>query len=267
VERATYPTGVAVITGAAGGIGAATARHMAAEGWPLLLCDSNEPRLHALAADLQSEDRTVDLLPGDISEPIFPHRLAAALDGRAVGAFVHLVGITPMMGDARRILHVNLDTTLALLDLVRPRMAENGAVILMSTTAAHSPTITLEEDAIIDSITSATGSSPLVPLQPSPQRAYMYSKRAMLSLARRQADAFGKNKARILSISPGFIETETFCREREQATFVYDMIAKAPLPRFGQSDDVAGVTAFLCSNHASYMTGCDIKIDGGLAAG
>ncbi len=64
--------GVAIVTGAAGGMGAPTAARLAAQGWPLLLCDLDAARLEQVAAPLRSDGASVEILACDIADPSCP---------------------------------------------------------------------------------------------------------------------------------------------------------------------------------------------------
>ena len=72
------PSGVAVVTGAAGGMGSAMARQLAEAGWPqLLLCDIDAAKIETVAAPLREAAAEVEILAGDVSDPRFPSRLVA----------------------------------------------------------------------------------------------------------------------------------------------------------------------------------------------
>src|SRR5258705_9204110 len=98
-------TGISVITGAVGGMGAETARRFANRG-PLLLCDVSQPRLEALVATLPGTGHRT--LAGDLTDPAIIARIVDAVAGAAgLAPLVHCAGLSPTMADARRILDVN----------------------------------------------------------------------------------------------------------------------------------------------------------------
>src|ERR1700756_611254 len=80
--------GLAVITGAASGMGEASARLMAEAGWTLLISDLNAERLEQAAGRLRAHGQ-VETLSGDIADPHFPAALISAVAGRPVGALIH----------------------------------------------------------------------------------------------------------------------------------------------------------------------------------
>src|SRR5262245_50796379 len=109
--------GCTVVTGAAGGIGAATARTLGREGRRLLLCDTNADGLGATVRALDAEGVATVALAGDLTETGDREALAAAVE-RAGGlaGLAHVAGISGTMADAHRILAVNLVATAQLLE-------------------------------------------------------------------------------------------------------------------------------------------------------
>ncbi|MGB8363562.1 MAG: SDR family NAD(P)-dependent oxidoreductase [Rhizomicrobium sp.] len=256
--------GVAVVTGAAGGMGSAAASLLSAQGWPLVLCDLDMGRLEPLAARLRTAG-PVEILAGDIAAPAYPDALIAALGDRQIGALIHTAGFSPTMADAARILEVNYDATVRLIEVARPRMADGGCAVLIASMAAHMVT-SPEALAALNALAPGEGSATLRPFAPDPQRAYPISKRAVVRLAAREAAAFAARNARIVSISPGLIDTSMGRAERVASAQMDALLARTPLARMGLADEIASVAVFLCSPAASYITGCDIRVDGGTLA-
>lgn len=263
--NAAYETNVTVITGATGGMGSATARLMAASGAPLVLCDIDKGRLEALAASLRPQ-ASVEILADDIADPAFPSRLADMLGQRLIGALIHTAGLSPTMADGARILSVNYDASARLAAMILPRMAPGACAVLISSSSAYecqSPEI----EAALKAIVPAEDASSLLPmLHDNPGFAYMVSKRGVQLLVQQQAWAFGQRGARIMSISPGLIDTSMGRQEQKAHPMMDAMLAKTPLGRYGDADEIASVAAFLCSPGASFVSGSDIKVDGGVLA-
>ncbi len=254
--------GVTVITGAAGGMGAPSARLFAEAGRSLVLCDLSADRLEAMAAPLREAGADVALLAADIADPGFPARLLAVLDGRPIDALVHTAGLSPSMAESARILEVNFFATERLIEAVRPSMAEGGCIVLFSSISAYmaqSPEI----DAAIAALVTQQDAAPALALATSPRSAYPLSKRAIIALVAREAVALGPAKVRIVSIAPGFIDTGMGRLELDSNDRKGSMVAKVPLGRMGLGEEIASVVRFLCSPAASYISGCDIKVDGG----
>ena len=95
--------------------------------------------------------------------------------------------------------------------------------------------------------------------------AYLLSKRAIIATVKREAKAFGERKARIVSVSPGLIDTVMTHGVENELTI--SLLAGAAVPRKGRPAEVAAACVFLCSPAASFITGCDLKVDGGELAG
>lgn len=95
---------VICVTGAAGGIGSATARAFANEGKSLILCDLLEEPLEGLRTALQSSKSTVEVVCGNISEADFPQQVITALNGRKLSVLAYTAGISPGMGSGKHVL-------------------------------------------------------------------------------------------------------------------------------------------------------------------
>ena len=252
--------GVAVITGAASGMGEAAARLMRDAGWSLLLCDINDQRLRASASRLGPECKA-DLLAADISDPQFEQALAVALDRRPIGALIHSAGLSPTMAEADRILEVNLAATMRLLDAVRPRMSDGAAAVLFASSAAHQIGSSFDETILKVTTPDAVGT--LVAIAPDSGMAYSVAKRGVLLLVRREAVAFGERGCRLVSISPGIIDTPMGRAEMEKHPIMKALVEGSALKRPAEAEEVAAVAVFLCSPAASFITGTDILVDGG----
>jgi NAD(P)-dependent dehydrogenase (short-subunit alcohol dehydrogenase family) len=251
---------IAVVTGAASGMGEAAARLMAEAGWPLLLCDLNGERLAASAARLERRGE-VEQLAGDIADPRFGETLGAAIGGRPVGALIHCAGLSPTMADPARILEVNLAATIRLVESIGPRMADGGSMVLFASTAAHMVGTALDEQ--ISQAQRPEGVAALLPLCPNSGAAYSISKRGVQLLARRDATALGQRGVRITTISPGVIDTPMGRAEMELQPIMKTLVETSPLRRPAQAEEVAAVAVFLCSPAASFVTATDILVDGG----
>lgn len=251
---------IAIVTGAASGMGEATARLMKDAGWQLLLCDLNADRLAAKADELSAES-----LAGDISDPAYPDELIAKLAGRPIGALVHCAGISPTMADAARVLEVNLAATMRLVDKIFPHMAEGACAVLFASLAAHQGVAPL-----VDRVRQAARPedvASLLDIASDSNVAYGVSKLGVKLIAEREAVRFGTRGARIATISPGIIDTPMGRREMAQQPLMQPMVDKAALTRQARPEEIAAVAVFLCSPAASFVTGTDFLIDGGSVAG
>lgn len=256
--------GVAIVTGAAGGMGQPVAVRFAQQGRSLLLCDLDAGRLEAVAAPLRATGADVRILAGDIADPEFPAEIVAVLGEREIGALVHTAGLSPTLADGPRIFDVNFTATRRLIDAVRPKMARGSCAVLISSMSAYMANRP-EIDAAIAGLIAGDASA-IEAMTADPRSSYPVSKRAVIALVAHEAAAFGARGARIASIAPGLIDTGMGRSEMAASEQTKVMLERTPLGRTGTGDEIASVAAFLCSSDASYITGCDIKVDGGTLA-
>lgn len=265
MSKSGYAAGVAIVTGAVGGMGSECARLLAEAGRPaLLLCDLDAARLEALAARLAVNGTTIETMAADITDREFPERLIDRLGGRQVSVLIHSAGIAPQMAEPDRVFEINLDASLRLVEAARSRMAENGAAVLFASIAGHLP-VSREAEAAFERPFPPDGSTSLRHLASDSNQAYLLSKRAIIATVKREAKAFGERGARIVSVSPGLIDTAMTRGVENELTI--NLMAGAAVPRMGRPEEVAAACVFLCSPAASFITGCDLRVDGGELAG
>lgn len=99
-----------------------------------------------------------------------------------------------------------------------------------------------------------------------PGLAYGLAKQAVLGLARRKATSWAARGARINSVSPGSIDTPMGQQELAGQPMMREMLVSTPIDRLGTADEVAAAVEFLLSDAASYITGTDLLVDGGVTA-
>jgi len=264
MKEARHGSGVAIVTGAAGGIGSKCAELLAENGWQeLILCGRDNPSLQMIAELLRANGSKISTLGADITDLQFPARLLEGLGAREISAFVHVAGVSHL-AERDQIFEINLDASLRLLEAVKPRMAEYGAAVLFASLAGHLP-VSAQADAAFDRPIPAQGSASLRHFASNSQEAYFLSKRAIIATVKREAKAFGERKARIVSVSPGLIDT--VMTQGAQNEIGARLVAGAAVPRLGRPEEVAEACVFLCSSAASFITGSDLKVDGGQFAG
>ncbi|WP_405986425.1 SDR family NAD(P)-dependent oxidoreductase [Streptomyces sp. NBC_00872] len=240
---ARFTDRVAVVTGAASGIGAATAQRLAAEGAAVILADIAKERGEAVAADIRAAGGRAAFVTADVSdEGDWDRIVAAAHTYGPVGVLVsnaYTVRVAPaheMSLDAwERQLAVNLTGGFLGFRAVLPDLRERrGAVVLTSSVHAHKG----------------------IPGHP----AYAASKGALLSLSGQLAVEYGP-EVRVNAVLPGPILTAAWDRvpaaDRERS------IAETAARRFGRPEEVAAAIAFLAAEEASYITGSSLLVDGG----
>lgn len=251
----------ACIIGAASGIGHATAAELGQRGYALILADLSQERLQPLAEQFGAATYAVDM-----TDPASVERLAADLP--ILDAFVITAGLSPSMAAFERIIEVNLSATAAAIEQLHPRMRAGGAVIAIASMTAHTvPFLQPEVVALLDQperrdlgrvIADHVGKDAALP-----GLGYALSKFAILRLVRRLAAPLGAKGLRICSVSPGCIDTPMGQLEMGQSPTSQQALAFAPIPRSGMPEEVARAIAFLASCDASYITGCDLQVDGG----
>jgi len=259
---------IAVITGGGGDMGLACARRLGAT-HGLLLAEIDAKRLeHALEqlaeAGLDAEGETVDISDQDALH---------ALAGRAaslgeLGALVHTAGLSPTMADGARIWLVNLVGSARLMEAFRPLCRTSSVTVLIASQAGHfaRQTATPELTALVDEPFAPDLIERVQALNPGllePGGAYGGAKYGVIRLAEREAASWGANGGRVVSLSPGIIDTGMGKQEYAAQPMMAVMVDKTPLGRMGTEDEIAKVVEFLCSDAASFVTGTDILVDGG----
>lgn len=236
---------VAVVTGAASGIGRACASMFYRAGATLAVADLDDRALLA-TLEVDGVPPSSVLAEGlDVTDPSACDDFAKRVAGRfgAIHAIVPSAGIyrsKPFadltFADWQETMSVNLDGVFNTLHPLLPVLADNGSITLLSSRAGH-----------------GGGSAGHVH--------YGATKGAMLSLARGLARELGP-RIRVNAVSPGVIETPMI--GTALAVYGEDVLAQTPLKRFGRADDVAAAILFLSSGLASFITGETLQVNGGL---
>ena len=263
---------VSVITGGAGGMGLAAAKIVGRDHL-VVICDVSRDRLDAAATELASLDIECKAVTCDITDRTSVAELvetSAALG--TVASVIHSAGVSPSMGAAERIMRINALGTVYINESFYPLLGEGSAIVNVASMAAHTfPEMLIpnrrfkyaihDEDVFMSKMVSTCN---VAPKRLRPGLAYSLSKCFVVWYSRSQAARFGSRGARIVSVSPGSIDTE-IGRLEEQAG-AGAMLDYAVLKRFGRPEEVAELLAFCASEKASYVTGIDIACDGGVLA-
>jgi NAD(P)-dependent dehydrogenase (short-subunit alcohol dehydrogenase family) len=249
--------GVNVVVGAAAGMGRAVAESWAGSA-PLVVADRDRDKVEELARSLGDD---VTAMAVDVTVPASVEELADTVP--QLGRLAVTAGISPQMDSGRPIFEANLVGTARLLASLQDSVSEGTVAVCFASVAAHvlapdGEVLSVLDEPLDPSLLDRLASTGVDVDEPS--LAYMLSKLAVVRLVRRTALSWGPRGARILSVSPGVIDTAMGQLEMEVMPGLLD---HSPIPRLGRPDEVVSVVNFLCSEGASFMTGTDVLIDGG----
>ena len=243
---------VAVVTGAAKGIGRAIAERLAEAGAAVVVAD----------VDIAGTEQVVHSLPGqhhlamelDVGDPAQVNAVAerAVHDLGGLDIWVNNAGIYPAsaldptetgMAEFERVMHVNLTGTYLGVQACAHHMRDGGVILNIDSTAGF----------------EGAG-------------AYSASKWAVRGMTKGLAPVFGPRRIRVVAIAPTLIETPGIDSLRASGGDVTrelldEFVEKIPLGRIGVPDDIARVALFLASDAASFITGVTVPVDGGALAG
>ncbi|MEZ0351108.1 SDR family oxidoreductase [Mycobacterium sp. pR1184] len=263
---------ICVITGGAGGIGLAAAK-IAGRDRTVVIGDFSQNRLDAAAQQLAALDVHCETVSCDVTDRSSVAQLvdtATALG--TVTSVIHTAGVSPSMGAAEHILRVNALGTVVVNEAFYPLAAEGFAIVNVASMAAHVfPRFLIPKrrfkDALRDDalfMKKMMSACNVAPARIRPGFAYSISKNFVMWYCSSQAARFGSRGARIVSVSPGSIDTEM--GRLEEQTGAGAMLNYAALNRFGRPEEVAELLVFCATEKASYLTGVDIACDGGVLA-
>ena len=239
----------AVITGAASGIGRATAERVAAEGAALLLNDRDAVPLQAVADALARNGAAVRAVAGDVSSEADVRAMmdAAVAAFGAIDILVANAGLIP-----------ETDLAHASLELWERTMATNGRGMFLCCKYAAAAMVPRGTGSIVclSSISACAG-------QPG-QAVYGPSKYIASGLTKHLAIDLAGKGVRVNAVAPGTIRTPAV--ERMDKAGIARMESLHPIGRLGRPEEVAAAILFLASDEASFITGAVLPVDGGYLA-
>ena len=239
---------VAVVTGGNSGIGLATAKRLQEEGARVVIAGRSKKTLDeavksigngvlALQADV-AKLSDVDHLYKEISQKL--GKIDVLFVNAGVAKFAPLAETSEGLYDEQ--FDINIKGAYFTIQKAIPFLNDNASIILNTSVAG---------------IKGTAGAS-----------AYAATKAALRSLARTAAAELAERGIRVNTVAPGPIETPIFGRtglpKEALDSFLKDVLSKIPLKRIGQPEEVAGAVAFLASGDASYITGVELNVDGGM---
>ncbi len=247
---------IAIVTGRARGIGAATVRRLAAEGAGVVVADVLDAEGAALAEEIRRREGRAIFEHLDVSTEAHWKRVVdrAASLGR-LGVLVNNAGIARLEDVEQesqegydRVIAVNqTGTWLGMKAVARTMLGMGGGAIVN-----------------VSSIYGATGGR-------GTAFGYHASKGAVRLMTKNAAVRWAKDKIRVNSVHPGFVDTPMVSPllrgdDPMSKAFAQYVVESTPMGRIARPEEIAAAIAFLASDDASYMTGAELYVDGGFTA-
>ena len=240
------PKGCALITGGSRGIGAAVARALAEDGWPVAInYRSDSDGAKAVAKEITDSGGTATLVAGDVRDGAALDDVFTALE-EEYGPVLVLVnnagirddGLSPQLGDDawERVVDTNLSAA------------------FRTTRRALGPMLRARYGRIVN-VASIVG-----PRANAGQANYAASKAGLIGMTRTVAVEVARRNVTVNAVAPGLVETK-FTEDLNG-----DALGEIPARRAGTPEEVAACIRFLASPEASYVTGTTLTVDGGLSA-
>ncbi|MEY3007736.1 MAG: hypothetical protein RI942_2078 [Pseudomonadota bacterium] len=257
-----------LIMGAAGGMGAVAARLSAQQGNDLVLVDRPSDALKHLEQECRQLGCNVRAYRFDLTDPESLNSLIDNLRSEAgITGCIYTIGVSPQMAPAETIIDIDIIKTRELISELKGVIAAGGALVAITSMSAYLCPPNTELEACFRDRDGNTLISRLKADHPdildNPGLAYSYSKKALLQYVQQESMTWGKEGKRIVSIAPGLIATDMGNQEMAAVPDFEKRLAMVSAGRMGAPEEIAHTALFLLSEQASYITGCDILVDGG----
>lgn len=247
---------VAIVTGAASGIGKATAQLLADKGASVVCSDVNMGPLDEAVSEIRRSGGSAVACPTDVSVAADCRAaMKAAVElGGGVDVLINVAGImnpndtveSTSEGEWDRVLAVNLKSVFLMSKYAIPEMRRRGGGVIVNTASVH---------AFANMPESAS---------------YAASKGAIVALTRQMANDIARDHIRVVAVAPGSVDTplshlsaQRLGKSLEELGFSFD---PRVLGRVAQPEEIAEAIAWLASDAASFVNGTTVVVDGGLLA-
>ncbi|MEB3022799.1 SDR family oxidoreductase [[Mycobacterium] crassicus] len=263
---------VSVITGGAGGMGLATAKIMGRD-HTVVLCDVRQDRLDAAQAALNDLGITSTIVNCDVTDRDAVAGLFETASGLGtLASVIHTAGVGPSTGDAEFVMRTNAYGTIVVDEAFYARAAEGAVIVNVASMSAYLlpdkiiptgqfPLALSDGDAFVAAMTTHCNHAPE---KARSGFSYTVSKAFVKWYTESQSERFSGRGLRIVSVSPGNVDTEL--GRREEQAGVGAMMPDALVPRWGTPEEMAELFAFCAGDKCGYLHGADLLADGGVVA-
>ena len=267
---------VCVITGGGSGMGLETARNID-KNTILVLTGRTVAKLEKAKELLEEEGHEVHLIACDVSKRRDVHELCLLADSLGtIKTVIHAAGLSPTMGDPETIIMVNAVGTKNVNMEFSKYMNEGGVIVdIASSSAYEAPAILVKHQIYEEAeykeeafIKHMTGEAKLAGNDYNKAgMAYVMSKNFVVWYAQKCAHEYAKKGIRVVSVSPGLIETGMGTQEVEKSDFARKMIEQTCAGRMGKPEELGYAIATIADERNGYLCGIDVLIDGGASTG
>jgi NAD(P)-dependent dehydrogenase (short-subunit alcohol dehydrogenase family) len=259
---------VVVVTGV-GGMGVACARRLGGSAH-LVFADFDRAKLDAVVETFTADGFTVTGKQVDVSDRASVDALVATVrDLGPLRTLVHTAGLSPTQASGERVLEVDMLGTDHVLNAFLDVVEQGTVAVCIASMAGSMADLPRELERAVtvastDELVAALGDIDLSDFGAT----YSVAKRVNQLRVEQAAVKWGPAGGRVVSVSPGIISTPMGRQELTEGSSeqMEGMLAISPVPRIGTAEDIAAAVQWLASPAASFVSGCDLRVDGGVVA-